>query len=34
VIGANNSTTVVFPVPIDLIKVFTDKAMGKPINAE
>jgi regulator of protease activity HflC (stomatin/prohibitin superfamily) len=29
VIGANNSTTVVFPVPIDLIKMFTDKALGK-----
>ena len=34
VIGANNNTTVVFPVPIDLIKMFTEKAMGKPLQAE
>jgi regulator of protease activity HflC (stomatin/prohibitin superfamily) len=34
VIGANNSTTVVFPVPIDLIRMFTEKALGKPIKAE
>jgi regulator of protease activity HflC (stomatin/prohibitin superfamily) len=29
VIGANNNTTVVFPVPIDLIKMFTEKSMAK-----
>jgi len=34
VIGANNSTTVVFPVPIDLIRMFTDKALGKPEKAD
>jgi regulator of protease activity HflC (stomatin/prohibitin superfamily) len=30
VIGANNNTTVVFPIPIDLIRMFTEKALGKP----
>jgi regulator of protease activity HflC (stomatin/prohibitin superfamily) len=34
VIGANNSTTVVFPVPIDLIRMFTEKALGKPAKSE
>lgn len=34
VIGANNSTTVVFPVPIDLIRMFTEKALGKPEKAD
>jgi regulator of protease activity HflC (stomatin/prohibitin superfamily) len=34
VIGANNNTTVVFPVPIDLIRMFAENSMGKPLNAE
>jgi len=34
VIGANNSTTVVFPVPIDLIRMFTEKALSTPSKAE
>ena len=34
VIGANNNSTVVFPVPIDLVKVFTEKALGKLSKAE
>lgn len=34
VIGANNSTTVVFPVPIDLIRMFTDKAQNKPVKTD
>ena len=34
VIGANNSTTVVFPVPIDLIRMFAEKSLGKPLKAE
>jgi len=34
VIGANNSTTVVFPVPIDLIKMFAEKSLGKLSKAE
>jgi regulator of protease activity HflC (stomatin/prohibitin superfamily) len=34
VIGANNNTTVVFPVPIDLIRMFTEKALGKPAKSE
>jgi regulator of protease activity HflC (stomatin/prohibitin superfamily) len=34
VIGANNNTTVVFPVPIDLIKIFTEKSLGKLSKTE
>ena len=34
VIGANNNTTVVFPVPIDLVKMFTEKALGKLEKSE
>ncbi|MEO6974829.1 MAG: slipin family protein [Gallionella sp.] len=34
VIGANNSTTVVFPVPIDLIRMFSEKVLGKPAKSE
>jgi regulator of protease activity HflC (stomatin/prohibitin superfamily) len=34
VIGANNSTTVVFPVPIDLIRMFAEKSLGKLSKAE
>jgi regulator of protease activity HflC (stomatin/prohibitin superfamily) len=30
VIGADKNTTIVFPMPIDLIRLFTDKAMGNP----
>ena len=29
-IGVNQNSTVVFPMPIDLIRLFTDKAMGNP----
>jgi regulator of protease activity HflC (stomatin/prohibitin superfamily) len=34
VIGANNNTTVVFPVPIDLIKMFAEKSLGKLSKSE
>jgi regulator of protease activity HflC (stomatin/prohibitin superfamily) len=34
VIGANNNSTVVFPVPIDLVKMFTENALGKLSKAE
>lgn len=30
VIGADKNTTIVFPMPIDLIRLFTDKAAGDP----
>jgi len=34
VIGANNNSTVVFPVPIDLIKMFTEKTLGGMAKVE
>ncbi len=34
VIGANNNSTIVFPVPIDLVKIFTERALGKLSKAE
>ena len=34
VIGANNNTTVVFPVPIDLVKLFTEHSLGKLAKSE
>ncbi len=32
VIGANNNTAVVFPVPIDLTRLFSEKALGKEVQ--
>ncbi|MCG6932019.1 MAG: slipin family protein [Gallionella sp.] len=34
VIGANNNTTVVFPVPIDLVKMITEHSLGKLAKSE
>ena len=34
VIGANNNSTVVFPVPIDLIKVFTERSLAQLSKAD
>jgi len=34
VIGADKNTTIVFPMPIDLIRLFTDKYLGNPSKAE
>jgi regulator of protease activity HflC (stomatin/prohibitin superfamily) len=34
VIGASNSSTIVFPVPIDLIKMFAEKSLGKLSKSE
>ena len=33
-IGANNSSTIVFPVPIDLIKMFAEKSLGNQSKGE
>jgi regulator of protease activity HflC (stomatin/prohibitin superfamily) len=34
VIGADKNTTIVFPMPIDLIRLFTDKYLGNPSKGE
>ena len=34
VIGANNSSTIVFPVPIDLIRMFAEKSLGNQSKGE
>jgi regulator of protease activity HflC (stomatin/prohibitin superfamily) len=34
VIGADKNTTIVFPMPIDLIRMFTDKYLGNPPKEE
>jgi regulator of protease activity HflC (stomatin/prohibitin superfamily) len=34
VIGADKNTTIVFPMPIDLIRMFTDKYLGNPSKGE
>jgi regulator of protease activity HflC (stomatin/prohibitin superfamily) len=34
VIGADKNTTIVFPMPIDLIRMFSDKYMGNPSKGE
>jgi regulator of protease activity HflC (stomatin/prohibitin superfamily) len=34
VIGADKNTTIVFPMPIDLIRMFTEKSLGNPSKGE
>jgi len=34
VIGADKNTTIVFPMPIDLMRLFAEKTLGSPSKAE